>query len=621
VPISIKYNGGDSYIEAFNIENLPDLCIVTGINGSGKSRLLSLIKSGEVELYLDGRIINNKRVVLFDPNNFSSLRFQDKRGDNSQYVRTHHDYMSQEVVIKGCDFSDYNSVVIAVEAFLYEMTGHHELDGVLDTIIRNVVSLSNSQVDRVSDVNQYIAELNSLLIRYRDEFRLQEYDDSIPYSLKIYYDTLVSNEITALAAYKGIEVAETAEIYNVEDMINSVMEKMNLPYMLTGGEAYRSTLLRQRLRAASANLLEETVYPGLPFEFSINLVNKTNKSTMSIDHLSSGEKSLISLAVIMMHEAQGYQNKSRPAVLLIDEPDAHLHPEFCSLLVKIMNETFIELYGIKLIVSTHSPITLTVANVDNLIEMNSGRIRKVDSSAALKSLLSTLPYISLRSSENKYTIVESQKDADLYTKMFAVLQQIRHYTFNALFFPSSSIDDGGNMERVKHVVNVVPEGELLGIIDWDHKNASNGRVKVMAPNERYSKENLIYDPLVMVAFLINMSISSCEDFGLPKNTNVSQILSCSQNQLEEACMIYVLSVINDESNVKIPVNYLGDINLQISQEYLYCSSHKLENKIYDRYPGLKTMGSRVIPNIINFLNNHRSLIPMAYVRLFDEMYK
>ena len=93
--------------------------------------------------------------------------------------------------------------------------------------------------------------------------------------------------------------------------------------------------------------------------------------TIPVEHLSSGEEQLISLVAWAHHKvvAQNIQ------VLLLDEPDSHLHPSFCRIFVEIMNKYIVKEdteyeKGIQVIMTTHSPSTIAYAPEDSIFVMN-----------------------------------------------------------------------------------------------------------------------------------------------------------------------------------------------------------------------------------------------------------
>lgn len=74
----------------------------------------------------------------------------------------------------------------------------------------------------------------------------------------------------------------------------------------------------------------------------------------SVDQLSSGEAQLLWMAVDMLVAAASWQiSKTEKRVLLLDEPDAHIHPDLLVRLAHFLVEV-VDRYDIQLVVATHS---------------------------------------------------------------------------------------------------------------------------------------------------------------------------------------------------------------------------------------------------------------------------
>ena len=115
-------------------------------------------------------------------------------------------------------------------------------------------------------------------------------------------------------------------------------------------------------------------------------------TTVEIEGLSSGEQQIISLVAWAHHEIISENIK----LLLLDEPDAHLHPSFCRIFIEIMKEYVVEKHGIKVIMTTHSPSTIAHAPKESIFVMNEKepRIEKQDKDIALDILSDGLMILS-----------------------------------------------------------------------------------------------------------------------------------------------------------------------------------------------------------------------------------
>jgi hypothetical protein len=77
------------------------------------------------------------------------------------------------------------------------------------------------------------------------------------------------------------------------------------------------------------------------------------------DSLSSGEVQIISLALDIVTIAAIWELQGRPArIILIDEPDAHLHPDLQQLLAKFITR-IVDRFGVQFVIATHSTTLLS----------------------------------------------------------------------------------------------------------------------------------------------------------------------------------------------------------------------------------------------------------------------
>jgi ABC-type cobalamin/Fe3+-siderophores transport system ATPase subunit len=102
--------------------------------------------------------------------------------------------------------------------------------------------------------------------------------------------------------------------------------------------------------------LQLTVEANPPFKLTRNT---TSQEITQVDHLSSGEAQLISVGLDALTIASIWEIESTASrVLLIDEPDAHIHPDlqarFADFLVKIAHR-----YKLQIVVATHSTALLS----------------------------------------------------------------------------------------------------------------------------------------------------------------------------------------------------------------------------------------------------------------------
>ncbi|MBF3336569.1 AAA family ATPase, partial [Leptospira interrogans] len=89
-------------------------------------------------------------------------------------------------------------------------------------------------------------------------------------------------------------------------------------------------------------------------------------------HLSSGEKVIISLLVKFFT----IPKLDCVDIILVDEFDAFLNPQMASMYTNIMYNIFYMKYGKQVILTTHSPSTVSYVPEENLFWMEEGRVHK-----------------------------------------------------------------------------------------------------------------------------------------------------------------------------------------------------------------------------------------------------
>ncbi|MDB5271847.1 MAG: protein putative AbiEii toxin, Type system [Chitinophagaceae bacterium] len=120
---------------------------------------------------------------------------------------------------------------------------------------------------------------------------------------------------------------------------------------------------------------------------SINLIiklqQKEEEYTTTFDQLSSGEKTLIALSLLI---CKSKKKKIIPRVLLLDEIDSSLHPSMITRLLDVIENLFIKQQGLKIILATHSPTTIALSPEKSIFVVNKNggvKISKQDKSTAI----------------------------------------------------------------------------------------------------------------------------------------------------------------------------------------------------------------------------------------------
>ncbi len=366
----------------------------------------------------------------------------------------------------------------------------------------------------------------------------------------------------------------------------------------------------------------------LPFTFK--LIHKLNGAEVNFRDLSSGEKVLMSLTLALYNAKH---DVDFPKLLLIDEPDAPLHPSMAKQLLNVIQEVFVKEKGVKVIMTTHSPSTIAMASDESLyiMQKEEPRVQKKSKEQIMKLLTHGIPAFSIYADNRRQVFVESAVDADFYTRVYGKLKSVISND-KSLYFISSGIthNNTGNCDQVKEIVNVLTRNgnqTIFGIIDWDSKNNGNENIVVLGLNQRYSIENYIFDPILLAAFLLREKIRTREYFGLEEFENYFDFPKFTKNKLQ-TIVDKIISDINSQdeqqSNTTTNIVYYnsGQISLEIPLWYLHHQGHDLESKIKESYKELnkyknsESLKSEIVKKVIDDLPE---FISMDFINLFQSL--
>ncbi|WP_421310251.1 AAA family ATPase [Aeromonas sp. 603696] len=109
-----------------------------------------------------------------------------------------------------------------------------------------------------------------------------------------------------------------------------------------------------------------------------------------------------------------------PKLLLLDEPDAFLHPK---MVVKMYNvlKVFSENFSVKIIITTHSPTTVALSPENSTFMVCSNNVISITKDEGIAELLDGITQISINPENRRQVYVESQYDADVYQAIFSKL--------------------------------------------------------------------------------------------------------------------------------------------------------------------------------------------------------
>jgi hypothetical protein len=287
--------------------------------------------------------------------------------------------------------------------------------------------------------------------------------------------------------------------------------------------------------------LTEFILPHLTFD-RIDFTNEdnircvwlrkdaANTVEVDIDELSSGEKAVVVLFLPLLEdqlqarlsELEGFERGEETAapldedrVILIDEPEQHLHPDLQAKILTYMRRTSDETRT-QFILTTHSPTILDQAFDTELyvlsepveVEPNANQLRQIATNAerleALKQLAGSAYFLT---TGRVIVCIEGERDADPETPTDARLLEIL-YPRSAAVTLVPTTGKGNVINTVQRLRENLPEGtfriRVRGLVDADQGDAIAGIERLPV----CMIENLLLHPPVLHQYLLDLGVTT-----------------------------------------------------------------------------------------------------------------
>jgi hypothetical protein len=398
-------------------------------------------------------------------------------------------------------------------------------------------------------------------------------------------------------------------------------ENHGTSYKLISDEEYFS----QRGRAPWEVLNEYFLKANFPYEISVpdpergapylpKLIRKRDQVSIGFSQLSSGEQIILQL-IMCSYSRSAEEAAIPPKLVLLDEVDSALHPSLAKEFIRVSEQVLSDEFDACVIATTHSPSTVAFAPEDSLFtltEFDDGhRLEKVGKDAAIKVLTSGVPTLSLSYDGRRQVFCEDDSDRDLYTSLFAILSN-RLGSARSLEFIGTGVrlkrppedlqsddkDDDDTILTVNSgcqvvctlVKTLVSSGNMsaFGIVDWDGGRSAglkaHPNVVTIGKGARYAIENIVLDPLIVAALLVQQA--NAELLGLPRTTNIFDLAGMDQSQLQSIVDAVQTRTLGDATAAKIPADYLGGFTLSLDRRWLHMNGHALAQQVLASFRSL-----------------------------------
>lgn len=525
---------------------LPNFSVITGKNGSGKTHLLLALADASNRIIFNGRVCSNRKLVNFG-SLIPSLSFTeiDKNNQIKYAFNVFNDTLNHYIAIG----EDTNVNNLFLEYLNHEPAIKTQVERVL---IASKKALHELTIDDFADF-------------YNPDLFVSHgiFSSSITDVFLHYQSLLEENERNEFLTYK--KSSEAKPFLKTEEFVAK--------YGIPPWEALNS-LLKQFEIPYSVN------YPtGSRYErFVLTFQNMSSGKTVNIEDFSTGEKVLVAIILTAYNKAGFY----KPDLLLLDEPDAGLHPSMSKKMIEGINE-FVVAQGIPTIITSHSPTTIIASNGIAVFEKKNGlpAPNPISVQMAVDLLSSDIPFLRISNDKRRQVFVESLLDVQYYERLTNIANRVKPLFYEPLFIPARSTS-GSNCEDVKRVVPALRESGndmVYGIIDRDVKAVETPYIKVLGLNERYAIENFILDPFLVGLFLVHEGAMLFSDFGIHTIHSYTGADKGMTQELAQEIVDCVLTSIDLHTSNNKTIRLWNSWKIQISIEFLEHNGHDLE-KLY-----------------------------------------
>lgn len=175
------------------------------------------------------------------------------------------------------------------------------------------------------------------------------------------------NELKKSVVYLPISINKTKGLdEKIKEYINELIFENNY----NASTAYKE--LQDNINEIFGSIKLEIKFSGLNKNKEIFFTNNSG-NIFSIDDLSTGEKTLLTKVLYL------YLNEVKNKVILIDEPEISLHPNWQNSILQLY-ETFSQKNNNQIIIATHSPHIISGAksNYIRILELSDSKVTVID---------------------------------------------------------------------------------------------------------------------------------------------------------------------------------------------------------------------------------------------------
>lgn len=578
--MKLKLENGYTIIKPFEID-LPDLTILTGINGSGKTQILNGIARELIKTDLEGGIIFVSHNSLTNSETYAIASL-------TNYLSPHEMHLIYQGYLAGHDEGNNHYAYEDRDWIFQKISSVIKKDK--RSLNSNDISTNWPIEDDLYDRGRFYQNFHKIFFRYLKKLSENDFNSFLS-------ERYPEKGITSLSKDSFIELYGEAPW----DYANIILKNYGSNYRFKDPGRFDFDLKYED-------------------KFYIKMYNILSEAEVEFDHLSNGEKTIMSLFFQLYNSSLDYV---KPSLMLMDEVDASLHPLLIKQFLNIIKEVFIKTKHIKVILTTHSPTTVALADDESIYTVCTpgspdDMIKKTTKDAALKLLTEGIPSFSVNYENRRQVFVESENDVAFYETLYHIFSKYLVGDVSLAFISSgeSRTDKHGskisNCAQVINITNKLYEfGNkfVYGIIDYDEGNIGNEYIKVLGEGKRYAIENYLLDPILLATFLLIEQLLTPDQIGLEPDENYTNISTFENSKLQmitNNILDRIKPYVAIDNEKVIICDLINGREIELPEWYLKHNGHKLEEILKEKvFPGLnafkkeeKTLKISIIKKVI-----------------------
>lgn len=538
---------------------LPAFTILTGPNGSGKSNLLEAISQKIVTITELGdvppdkiRIFRLNELLVTAEGQVNGAQYRESWANAWNHLNNQRINVSQQT---NSDDPAIHEQWLIDEMVRSRLISRPALNRMLAAAGKPILDLDADDFRRHAPV----------VAGVRDAFTTSISEVFLSYAQKRWNNAVAQFRDHKQGTTTALTDEEFAEHYGAPpwSLLNDTLAVVGLPYRFV----------------EPPEDLEQAIY-------QVELVDGDGHKILTSD-LSSGERVLLTIALSLFTTGSRVAEAVElPSILLLDEPDASLHPTMVKSLLTVIEEIFVKQYGVFVMMATHSPTTVALAPEESLYAMSRAtpKLQKCTTDAALQMLTVGLSSLSIKVENRRQVFTESEYDQSTYQELFAISKGALAHDRSLEFIAAGRRDKGGGCDTVKRLVTELRAtgvDTVYGIVDKDNRGGAPSHVEYVP--DRHSIENLVFDPLLLGVFLLREQFLQPPDLGLPGGLRSFELTSSHAPVIAGT----LATRLGFDTSKTAAVAYAGGFTVEVAVEFLERRGHDLEALIAETFPQVR----------------------------------